>query len=278
MPIGGRASIGPARPAPPRLGSEHRLQQPVHHSWWYSYMLQSPGGVVGRAFVTPEGCSFSLLGGMKQTRKRQSEPAIGIRKSTRQRRLVQQTLVTAAGGGGGRAAAAAVGSNKQLQPEPADAPQLHELRVVSVRQAVRGGSFSASFERQYAGWAVRMRTGLVLQCSGPFATPFTQVHPAWRLPPLQVFNVTSKSQDAGMVQLSPFYCHNGIPVRAAAWLGWLVARSSAPCSERQQCRGPESGAPSCGCRLTFPMTLSGRCLACQAEPPAAWSASGSASR
>lgn len=32
------------------------------------------------------------------------------------------------------------------------------------------------------------------------------------LPLLQVFNVTSKSQDAGMVQLSPFFCHNGIPV------------------------------------------------------------------
>lgn len=29
---------------------------------------------------------------------------------------------------------------------------------------------------------------------------------------LQVFNLTSKSTDRQMVQLSPFYCHGGIPV------------------------------------------------------------------
>ena len=87
-------------------------------------------------------------------------------RSARQRRPVQQTLVTAASGGGGGAAAVAAASpaaasedeqqqqQQQQQSHSAAPQQLHELRVVSLRQAVQGGGFSDSFERQYAGWAV----------------------------------------------------------------------------------------------------------------------------
>ncbi len=160
---------------------------------------------------------------MRQKRKLQAEEPSGSTKPARQRRLVQQTLLPAAAGGGAAAAAAGVCPNEQLQPEPGDdASQLHELRVVSVRQAVRGGGFSASFEQHYAGWAVSAGLLRVLRCGCAFATPLTPGVPCCLPPPpLQVFNLTSKSQDAGMVQLSSFYCHNSIPVRSAGLIGWL---------------------------------------------------------
>lgn len=94
---------------------------------------------------------------MKQKRKAQVEATSGTRRSTRQRRLVQQTLFTAGGraSGSSRATAAtAARAGPQPQAEPGNAQQLHELREVSVRQALRGSSFSATFERQYVGWAV----------------------------------------------------------------------------------------------------------------------------
>jgi hypothetical protein len=143
---------------------------------------------------------------MKRKRKTQTQAAVKDKKPARQRRLVQQTLATAAAtAGGGSSAAAAPSATEQQLPAPGATPQLHELRVVSVRQALRGSGFSGTFERQYAGWAV--------------------------------FNLTSKSQDAGMVQLSPFYCHNGIPVPG------LPGRTASSVERIWQCLKVFEGAP-----------------------------------
>ena len=87
-----------------------------------------------------------------------------------------------------------------------------------------------------------------------------------------------------MVQLSPFYCHNGIPVRRcqAALVG-LTSRLRVDSSSRGPCvvHGTQllpaglHAQPQTPCTALLHVR---RCLACRTGPPAAWSASGSASR
>lgn len=102
------------------------------------------------------------LGAPSRMGQKRKQPAGG---NDRPKRQLRQHTLTQAGPAGGRTSGRRQQKQQHKGPGAGITPQLQELRVVSVRQAMRGGGFRATFERDYAGWTVSSQHPSVSRCA-----------------------------------------------------------------------------------------------------------------